>query len=94
MKKIDIFYETRKKTLDKRIATSILISNELLKTSSLLTEVANSRDNIYYLVNDTNTVIMHVEEGFCMICAYIVKGKIHPKLIQKEQYALYQITEM
>lgn len=90
MGKIDIYYETRQKVLNKDIATSILVSNELLKTCNLLTEVAKSRDNIYYLVNGTNTVIMHVEEGFCILCDYIVKGKIIPELTQKEHYAVYQ----
>lgn len=90
MDNIYVYDEPRRKVLNKNIATSILISNELLRTSSLLTEVANSRDNTYYLVKGTNTVIMHVEKGFCILCDYIVKGINIPALMQKEHYAVYQ----
>lgn len=81
----------RGKVLDKDIATSIMASNELLQANDSLKKVADCRDNVYYHVKDTETVIMHVEDDFCILCDYNVKGKDLPEEMKKEHYAVYQL---
>jgi len=78
------------KVLDKNVATSILCDDVVLGGNSQLKLVAECRDNKYYLVEATNTVIMHVEEGFCALTDYMVEKKNLPELMQQEHYAVYQ----
>lgn len=78
------------KVLDKNVATSILCDEVMLSKSSQLELVAECRDNKYYLVNGTNTVLLHVEEGFCILTDYMVDGKNLAKLMEQEHYGVYQ----
>jgi hypothetical protein len=78
------------KVLDKKEATSILCNNEMLKNNEQLTRVGGLRDNSYYLVEGTNCVIMHVEEGFCILCDYIISGINIPEKLMEEHYGVYQ----
>ena len=63
---------SRRKKLDKATATSIICSTDFLDNSDRLQRVADNGSNIYYRVNETNTVIMHVEEDFCIVTSYMV----------------------
>ena len=82
--------ETRRKVLDKDSSTSILCDVAILDASEKLKLVAACRDNKYYLVGNTNTVLMHVEEGFCILCDYMVYEKVLPILMKNAHYAVYQ----
>uniref|UniRef100_UPI004056CC48 hypothetical protein n=1 Tax=Acetatifactor sp. TaxID=1872090 RepID=UPI004056CC48 len=78
------------KVLDKNTATSILCDDAMLGREKQLKLVAECRDNKYYLVEDTNTVLLHVEEGFCILTDYMVGEKNLAQLMQQEHYAVYQ----
>ncbi len=78
------------KVLDKNVATSILCDDVLLDKCEKLILVAKCRENKYYLVEDTNTVLMHVEEGFCILTDYKVGDKNLVELMQRKHYAVYQ----
>lgn len=82
--------EPKRKVLDKNVATSILCDDAMLGSSKQLKLVAECRDNKYYLVEDTNTVLLHVEEGFCILTDYMVGEKNLAELMQQEHYAVYQ----
>lgn len=82
--------EIKRKELDKDTATSILVEEVLLQDNKDLQLVAQCRDNIYYHVIGTETVIMHVEDGFCILCDNMVNEISLPSLMQKEHYAVYQ----
>ena len=84
--------ETRGKVLEKKIATSIMADNSLLENNNLLERIASCRDNVYYHVKGTNAVIMHVEEGFNILCDYTVNGKCLPEIMKEEHYAVYQLN--
>jgi hypothetical protein len=79
------------KVLNKDVATSILCEAEMLRNNSNLILVAENRDNKYYLVKETNTVIMHVEDDFCILTDYKVNGKNLVDMMLKEHYAVYQV---
>lgn len=82
--------EKRKKELDKDIATSILCNVAILEANKKLKLVAECRDNKYYLVDKTNTVLMQVEDEFCILCDYIVDEKNLPIVMKNAHYAVYQ----
>lgn len=82
--------EPRGKVLDKNIATSIMVEDSLLQNNPNLKMVAACRDNKYYQVTGTETVIMHVEEGFCILCDNKINGINLPLAMQQEHYAVYQ----
>lgn len=79
-----------KKVLDKAVATSILCDEAILEKSEQLKLVAECRDNKFYLVDGTNTIIMHVEEGFCILTDYIVGEKNLAEMMSQEHYGVYQ----
>jgi len=79
-----------KKVLDKAGATSILCDEAILEKSEQLKLVADCRDNKYFNVEGTNTVIMHVEEGFCILTDYMVDGKNLAEMMSQEHYGVYQ----
>lgn len=87
-----IYYEKEKKSkeLDKDTATSILCDVTKLLANKKLKLLAECRDNKYFLVENTNTVLMHVEEGFCILCDYMVDEKVLPILMKNAHYAVYQ----
>jgi len=60
-------YDNKLKKLDVDVATSIICNRVLLDENVRTTLITNNRDNRYYLVQDTNTVIMHIEEDFCVL---------------------------
>lgn len=78
------------KVLDKNCATSILCDDSILSRCKRLELVAQCRDNKYYLVEDTNIVLMHVEDGFCILTDYMVEEKNLPEFMKQEHYAVYQ----
>lgn len=78
------------KTLSKAGATSIIVKKELLENSENLTRVGENRDNVYYLIDDSQSVIMHVEQDFAIICDYVVNGIDLPKRMLQEHYGVYQ----
>lgn len=82
--------EFKRKVLEKVSATSILCDEAMLEKSEQLKLVAECRDNKYYLVEETNTVLLHVEEGFCILTDYMVGEKNIAELMQQEHYAVYQ----
>lgn len=82
--------EQPKKVLNKNASTSILCDEAQLSKCGQLKLVAECRDNKYYLVNGTNTVLLHVEEGFCILTDYMVGKKNLAKLMEQEHYAVYQ----
>lgn len=84
--------ENRGKMLNKNVATSILCDEVLLSKNSELELAAECRDNKYYRVKGTNTVLLHVEEGFCIFTDYMVGEKNLAELMQQEHYAVYQYT--
>lgn len=84
--------EPKKKILDKEVATSIMIDETLLQNNSNLQLVAECRDNKYYRIIGTETVIMHVEQGFCILCDNVVNGINVPAKMRQEHYAVYQKT--
>ena len=73
--------ENRGKMLNKNVATSILCDEVLLSKNSELELAAECRDNKYYRVKGTNTVLLHVEEGFCIFTDYMVGEKNLAELI-------------
>jgi len=79
-----------KKVLDKAAATSILCDEAILSKEKQLKLVAECRDNKYFNVEGTNTVIMHVEEGFCILTDYMVDGKNLAEIMCQEHYGVYQ----
>lgn len=78
------------KQLDKKAATSILCGDDILSKSDNLSKVAECRDNKYYLVKDTNTILLHVEDGFCILTDYMINEKNLAELMAREHYAVYQ----
>ena len=82
--------EKRRKVLDKDTATSILCDVAILAACEKLKLVAECRENKYYHVDNTNTVLMHVEEGFCILCDHILNEKNLPILMKNAHYAVYQ----
>ena len=78
------------KVLNKNVATSILCDVEILRKNPQLELVAECRDNKYYLVKETNTVLFHVEEGFCILTDYKIGEKNLAELMQQEHYGVYQ----
>lgn len=84
------FEEAKRKVLDKDTATSILCDVSILAASKRLKLVAECRDNKYYLVDKTNAVLAHIEEGFCILCDCMVNGKNLPAMMKNAHYAVYQ----
>lgn len=81
----------RKKVLYKEKATSILVDKALLEGNGSLTKLAdNGRDNCYYVVNDTNVCILHVEDGFNILVDHYIKNKDIVGELSKNNYGVYQ----
>lgn len=59
-------------SIDKETSTSIICRLELLESNNRLKLVARKRDNRYFLVKGTNSVIMHVKEDCCILLNYMV----------------------
>lgn len=78
------------KTLSKAGSTSIIVKKELLENSENLTRVGENRDNVYYLIDDSQSVIMHVEQDFAIICDYVVNGVNLPQRMLQKHYGVYQ----
>lgn len=85
------------KTLCKGQATSILCSETLLHENNNLKMVAENDCNKYFLVEDTNTVILHVEDSFCILLDYEVDNWQNekcnlPKMLSTVKYLVYQLA--
>ena len=88
------------KLLRKCESTSILCDRKLLDENNRLTVVAENRDNVYYKVLETNSVIMHVEDGFCILTedrvqVYDKDNQCSlPVMLSAFHYGVYQIQRM
>ena len=86
-----------KKVLIKKYATSILCEKKLLDQSQRLEIVGENKDNVYYWIKGSNSVIMHVEDDFCILVDYMVEvynqtNKCSlPNLLEKKHYTVQQI---
>ena len=76
------------KKLDKDVATSILVSTELLRQCNQLQLITSNRDNEYYHVRGTNIVIAHIEEGFNILVDYMVTTVTKPEELQSLPHML------
>jgi hypothetical protein len=81
------------KILDHSRATSIMCANDRLSRKTDLILVGESRDNAYYYVTGSKSVIMHVEDDFCIFCDYMVSGIVIPKMLERNHYGVYQPQE-
>lgn len=87
----------KRKILEKDLATSIMISTELMKKCEELSLLITNRENEYYHVKGTNKVIAHIEEDFCCLVDYKVTTvnspealKSLPHMLSANHYAVYQ----
>jgi hypothetical protein len=84
--------ETVVKELHKEHATSILCREELLRHNSRLVLVGQNRENMYYRVKNTNTVLLHIEDDFCVLTDYVINGNNLVQKMQQEHYGVYQLA--
>lgn len=87
---------SKSKILDITTATSIILPREIADNNEELIIVASNRDNIFYHVNNSNTVIMRVEEDFCILVDYKVdtykdNDVCLPKMLSAAHYGVYQL---
>lgn len=61
-----------KQKIIKEISTSIVCPLELLESNENLEFILRKRENRYFLVTGTNSVIMHVEEDCCVLINYMI----------------------
>ena len=79
------------KKLDKDVATSILVSTELLRQCKELQLITCNRDNEYYRVRGTNIVIAHIEKGFNILVDYMVTTVTKPEELQSLPHMLSSV---
>jgi hypothetical protein len=88
--------EKHEKKLNKGIATSIMCSKDMLDGyEKVELMVGKNGDNAYYHVKDSNTVIVHIEKGFCILEDYIAKDLngnkiLLPSHMCRFHYGVYQ----
>ncbi len=90
-------FTTKRKVLEKDLATSIMISTELMKKCEELSLLITNRENEYYHIKNTNMVIAHIEEDFCCLIDYKVTTVSNPEelrslphMLSAAHYAVYQ----
>ena len=88
------------KVLCKCNSTSIICNVDLLDNNSGLELVAANRDNRYYHVKGSNSVLLHVEEGFCILVDNMVQtynsGEEEyslPRMLSAQHYGVYQSVD-
>jgi len=79
---------TKRKVLEKDIATSIIVSTELMRKCYGLKLLITNRENEYYHIKGTNKVITHIEEDFCCLTDYMVTTASNPEELQSLPHML------
>ena len=79
---------TERKVLEKDIATSIIISTELMRKCKELKLLTINRENEYFHIKGTNMVIAHVEDDFCCLIDYKVTTASNPEELQNLPHML------
>lgn len=81
-------FEKKEKKLDKTIATSILISSNLMRKCDELKLIAKNRENEYFYVKGTNMIIAHIEKDFCCLTDYMITTVSNPEELQSLPHML------
>ena len=81
---------TERKVLEKDIATSIIISTELMRKCEELKLLTTNRENEYYHIKQTNLAIAHIEKDFCCLTDYMVTTVSNPEELQSLPHMLVQ----
>lgn len=79
---------TERKVLEKDIATSIIISTELMRKCEELKMLTTNRENEYYHIKQTNLAIAHIEKDFCCLTDYMVTTVSNPEELQSLPHML------
>lgn len=79
---------TKRKVLEKDIATSIIISTELMRKCKELKLLTINRENEYFHIKGTNIVIAHIEDDFCCLIDYKVTTASNPEELQSLPHML------
>ena len=86
----------RGNVLCKIVATSILADLELLEANTRLQKVAENGENKFFLVENTNSVIFHIRDQYCILVDYIIENTLIILPNELKKYKFYisrQVTE-